>query len=749
MSFPITTRARNAADRIVKTPNIVLDIDGVDTKYGSAKILSYIKIGDPGLYIDGSWLIGGFREIEDQLAAVSMDSSTTTIKQQLDLDKGRGSSISSMELGLIDFNKDISELVSPGVVVEDILGRKCKVYLGFADFTSFPQDYIVVFRGVIDDIKADQGIVKLNIAHPDQKKIQLIYPKISTKLNGVINDSQTTITVDGTDDFLLRVAGPDGSFDASFTSYFRIDDEIIEYTGITPTTFTGCVRGALNTIPSPHDDNTNVDSYYRLQGNVIDLALKVMLSGWHGPYVEDIEIENFNIIGDNMTSVPNSFFLKGVNVEENNGIVVGDYVTTTGATNPANNVTLKQVVSITVDDFGSYIEVAGVSFVDELDTPAVVAFRSQYDTLPEGLGMAGDEVDVMEHLRIKQLFLSSFDYDFYLKDTIEKASDFMEQQIYKPSGAYSLPRKARSSVGYFVGPLPSASTITLDESNITNPDKLKIRRTTSKNFFNHIVYRYEVDPLEDKFLRGAITQAADSLSRIPVGTKALVIEAEGMRETLSGLNNAQIASNRRLDRFKFGAEFMEGVDITYQYGFNLEIGDIIILDGSDLNLLDSSTGKRNKPAKFFEIVNRSLSIRNGKVTLELIDTGFDGFQRYALVGPASRIKSGLTQKQFVIEKAYYSPFGLSEFKKWERYKQPRVKVRSSDFTTRYSQSYIVNISGNVITLNDNLGFIPQPGDVMELAQYDFTGTTEQIKLLYAFMQDNPTFGDGEPQYVML
>lgn len=759
MAFNITQKTRDAADRIVKEPNIVLCIDGLEGCFGSTKILSLIRIGDPDLYIGDDWVIGGFREVAGSMSNINLDATTNSVRQQLDIDKGRGSSISSMEIGLNDEGGYMSQVISPGVILEDILGRKAKVYLGFTDSddeglnklaTSFPEDYIIIFRGIIDDVKSEQGVIKLNVSHPDQKKRQLIYPKADTTLNGAINNSQTTITVADTSRFLLRVNGPDGLPDATFSSYIRIDDEIIQYTGLTPTTFTGCTRGRFQTSPASHSDEATVDSFYRLEANVIDLALKIMLSGWQDYFLEDVEITNFNILGD-LSILSNTIFFTGVNVEAEYGITVGDYITTTGATNGANNVTMKTIGEITVDDFGSYIVVNDVSFVDEGATSALIKFRSQYDSLPQGLKMSPDEVDVKEHLRLKQLFLSSFDYDFYLKDSIEKADEWLEQQVYKPAGAYSLPRKARCSMGYFVGPLPNASTVKIDESNITNPDKLRLRRSTNKNFFNTILYRYEVDPLETKFLRGVYTESATSLARIESGVKIFVVEAEGMRTALSGLNNAEIASNRRLDRFKFGAEFSENVEITFQYGFNIEIGDILILDGSQLNLLDSSTGLRGKPAKFFEVINKGLSIKTGKVQLDLLDTGFEGFNRYALIGPSSRVKVGISSTQFVIEKAFYSPYGSAEYKKWDRFSDAAVKIRSSDFTTRFAQTTIQTIAGNTITVADPLGFTPQPGDIMELADYDFAGVTDEIKLLYVHMIGAfLTFpSDGQDSYKML
>lgn len=68
----------------------------------------------------------------------------------------------------------------------------------------------------------------------------------STLLNGAINDSVTTITVDSTTGF--KTGG--GSF--------RINSELIDYTGVTATTFTGCTRGQHGTTAASHLDNAPV-----------------------------------------------------------------------------------------------------------------------------------------------------------------------------------------------------------------------------------------------------------------------------------------------------------------------------------------------------------------------------------------------------------------------------------------------------------------------------------------------------------
>jgi hypothetical protein len=45
----------------------------------------------------------------------------------------------------------VTQLITPGEIVDDILQRKCLVYYGFAG-TAWPEDYTVIFRGVVTDI---------------------------------------------------------------------------------------------------------------------------------------------------------------------------------------------------------------------------------------------------------------------------------------------------------------------------------------------------------------------------------------------------------------------------------------------------------------------------------------------------------------------------------------------------------------------------------------------------------------------
>lgn len=748
MSFSLTKIARLKANEDTKEPQLVFEIDGVPTIFGSTSILNYIRIGDDGLFIDGSWVIGGLRDIEDQQSLLSTDSSggtTTKITQTLDHEKGRGSSVQTMTMALIDKNQAITRLISPGGVVEDVLGRRAKVYLGFND-TGYKTDFIPIFKGIIDDISAGPGIIRIQIGNSEQKKRQEIFTKVQTNLDGAIDASQSTITVDSTTNFLASGTKPDGSPETAFKRYIRIDDELIEYTGLTATTFTGCVRGQLGSVAVSHDDDTNVDSFYRLTDNGVDAALKVMLGGWQGPFAEDVPITNFVYISPSQSEV-NAIYFDGVDVEETYGLTSGDYVDSAGAVDAANNFTGRTIQSVVKIPEGSYLIMNGDDFVLETGSPALLSFRSQYDTLPVGaaLKMLPDEVDVAQHQRLKTLFFSAYSLDVYIDDTVN-GKDFIETELYLPGSMFSVPRKARASVQSSSGPIPGMDTITLDETNVINPTKLFIRRSIGKNFYNNVIYKYDKSAISDRFLSSRLTVAADSLARIQVGNRSLIIESKGLRTALAAENIVTQSSNRRLSRYKFAAEFLENVQIKYGVGFSVEIGDILILDGVELQITDSQNIQRGMEPRLFEVINKTIDIKSGQVTLNLLDTAYSAQNRYGLIGPSSKVKAAISNSEFVIERLYTFSNFATEGDKWSRFKRPFVVVRSVDSSIKET-ARILSVSGNTIRLQTPLGFTPDPGYIMEIADYNVS--TEQIKLLYAFMQDNPTFADGKSQYLML
>jgi len=743
LAFEITNRADLERQKQTIQYNIVLEIDGVSTLYGGVLIKEIIKYGSAGLTFGTSAQIyGGLAEIADQDDSISFEGTSTSIQQQLRPDQGNVSSVQSLSVALLDTNNAITKLISPGVTLTDMLARKCKIWFGFKE-SSWPEDYIVLHRGIVSDIDSKPGLIILTVSHSDNKKRQKIFEKADTLLDGSIGTGDTTLTVDATANFLAPVLGPDGANDAAIKFYVRIDDEIIEYTGTTGTTFTGGVRGSLGTTAATHDDDAKVESFYVLEEVAMELALKLMLSGWTGPFKEDEPITNFVQVGDGST-VANAIFFLGINVETEYGLTLGDYITTTGASNGANNVTLKQITDIVIQDQGSYIVIGGESFVIETSTSAVIDFRSQYDTLGEGLKMSPDEVDVAEHLRLRDLFLSSFNYRFYLKDTIE-AQEFLEKEVYAPASAFSVPRKARSSVGIHSAPIPGDITITFDKTNIQSPDKITLKRKLGRHFFNTIVHKFDIDELEDKFQTGVINTDATSKTQIPIGNKTRTIEGTGMRSDLNAANLANQAASRVLDRYKFAAEHFESIRVFFKDGFQVEPGDRVLFDPTDLKISDTSQGDRTKDIRFFEVLNKKMNIKTGDISLALIDTNFTGQDRFALICPASKVKQGNSTSQLVVKKSFSTTLA-NEGKKWEDFVGTELRVRSPDGTTRNDTAILDTVAGDVLTFTSALSFTPLVDDLVEFSEYN--NQIDQAHLIFAFMNDT-SFPDGTDQYSML
>ncbi len=685
MALEITERTQQAIDGIRLEPQLVLAIEGVDTKFGAVSIFKLIRIGDPGLEIGDDWKIGGIDLLPDQADIISVEGSAgSQISQQLRPDQGSVSSISSVQVALNNRNGIMTRLISPGVEIPDILGAKATFWMGFKN-TAFPDDFVPVFQGIIDDSVYSPGQVMLNLAGPDQLKRQIIFIPVDLLIDSSIDNVQTTVDVEDASLVPIPVNGPNGSPDPNIRYYFRVEDEIIRYTGVSGNTLTGLTRGELATQAVAHDVTGNpltAATLVRLAGTPTDLALKIMLSGLNDYYVKNLSIARY-LHPDAFTTVPNSIFFQGIDLNRDYGVVAGDYVTITDADDGANNCSAKQITEIEITNDGSYCVLADVSFVAELGSGALANFRSQFDTLGIGLAMTPDQVDVMEHVFWNDFQLANYSYQFVIADQIN-GKDFLDKEIYLPIGAYSLPRQGRASMGYHVGAIIRGPLKVLNKHNIRNPDKIKQRRSITRNFYNTIIYKFEQSNIDaSQFFSGVVTSSADSVARIKVGIKAFTIESAGLRRALDGENVAEQVSNRYLSRYKFAAEFYEQIQVFFKDGFTLEPGDPVLFDPTDLKVPNLADGTLIKPPKVFIIENLSKDLKTGDVSLSLIDANFDGSERYGSISPSSLIVSGSTTN-LIIQDSFGAIFPGNEYRKWVDYLGLPIIVHSEDWS--YSET---------------------------------------------------------------
>lgn len=808
MAYQLTPRAKQLLNQTNIEPNVVLCIDGYDFCFGAQITQIAAYIGQPGLDI-GEFNIGGLAQDASVLDYISLDGTTTNITQQLDTDKGGASSTQTMKIRIVDFEGQVTRLISPGYDLDDILYRDCTVYLGFRA-GSFPDDYVDLFVGKIQLIESGAGFVEFTIAHPEDLKRSEVFPKIETEVAVPVDYKSVTIQnlfyqqrgdVTGTveirylnspfigDTATVSTSGNlitvqiesgvtkhrtikkaiEGSLDASqlvivkgvgdlaavatavgitplevdgiislesvdgfltsntplVRTFCKIDDEIIEYTAANPGTnqLIGCTRAALNSFGSTHEIGAQASSFYVIgdgtgNSNAIDLALRIMLSGV-GEYVSgqgDIQFYNW----DGINNHPQGLLITGLDLVRDKNVREGDTITVSGSAISGNNVT-GEIISIEAVDLGTVIYVDGASFTFELDSPAVVSITSQYDVLPDGIGMAPKQVDIDRFLELKSKFPSSLPtFQIYLKESMN-VKDFIQKELFIPSAMYALPRKGKSSVGILAPPLYENDSKILTLDNLKDPQKIKTSRSANKYFYNSVVTKYNEDSVDDKYLNQSILLSATSTNRVKAPNRPLVVEAKGVRP--GALNEAIIQRNakRYLDRYQFGAEWIP-VEPDFKTGFGVEIGDSIVFGEPALQVSDTTGGDRNFRPRVFEVVNKDFDWRAGKVRLQIVDTNYSTGVRYGTWSPASNIVAKVGPNQFHITNSFGSD---SDADKWLPYTNRTVRLRAQDYSASELVKFVSFDPADplLVTVSPAITASSLNGWIMDVPPYDSLNTS--------------------------
>lgn len=820
MAFGISARAQSLSKKTTQEPSLVLEIDGVTTIYGCVVLKRYIRIGDPDLYIGDSWVIGGFTPVEDQEDIISLEGTTTQIQQQLLQDKGGTQSVSTMQIALLDLNEKATKLITPGEVVDDILGRSARIWLSYAD-GAYPEDYIILFQGVISQVQGS-SLVTLTISSPEVQKNQEIFTKIQTTLASpfrynsvtVQNLKWTAVPPNGTSVTIAYVntgANPPtfttignaisvnittgvttanqirNQFNESVDSnavaarllvecsisgtgatpqttagatnlvqdttvevedaagfltpaddlqcFVRIGDELVRYTAVDLVNdeLTGCSRAQLGTLADSHDADADVTSFYRVQGTGLDLALKLLLSGVDGPWIEDLAVSKFVRIDASISDIPDAVFFE-TDVVKKYGITVGSTCTITGATDSANNV-VDAVVSSMVNYLnGVYLILDGAGLAVETTTAAVASFRSQYDVLGEGAGLGQESVDVAEFERLQDLFNSGMpDYDFYIKDSIT-VREFVDQEILFPCGGYSIPRKGRISCGFTSPPLAIANLPNLDSEQIVDPHRTIVQRQIGRYFYNVVVFRYNEDVLEEKFLAGLVTADSDSLDQIPVGARPMTITSKGLRKDPTTDQLLTVNAQRLLERYRFAAEMIKA-KVQYGTGFQIEVGDVVVYGDNDLLLPDSKFGTRAFTPRLMEVVNKSMNIKTGEIMLDLLDTSYLTDGRYGVFSPSSVLDSGSSPTQIHVTESFGIDPESIETDKWRPYIGYKLLIHDAEWTVTYETTLRgISTSDPHVLLVDTIGVSLAAGYIVEIDTYDDADASSQAlpKALHCF-----------------
>lgn len=549
-------------------------------------------------------------------------------------------------------------------------------------------------------------------------------PQTSQALTNLATTS--TLTVDSTEGFI--VPGD------AIKSYLVIGDEIMRYTGLTETTFTGVTRAELGSTGQNHQIGDEISSFYRLEDAPIDLALKLMLS----PSTDSDSVSILSFLHEEGGSdVAGSIWFNDFDVQFNYGLNVGDFITVTNAT--TNNMTLEPIIGFGKSGVLSYVLVGAT--VTYMASTGNAVFKSQFDVLNEGLGMKMTDVDVERHLYYRDTFSTAFpDVDFYLKDTID-GKEFISK-LYQSIGLYTLPRKTSASVGMSLPPIADQVVPDIDSAIVYSTKDIVQSRNVNKNFYNAVVYKYEVDSVSDKYFKGLITYSADSQTRIPTfGNKPLEIISDGLRDNVSTNTLIESLSTRILDRYQFAAEMYSNVKVLFSEGFKIEIGDVVYFGDTSMKMVDVSTGNRQFVKRLMEVVNKRLNIKTGEISLDLLSTNFNLNGRYATIAPSSIIGSGSTTTSIVITDSYNTTAvaGRIENYKWQEFVGMPIKVHSVDFSTNEQVTLLrIDPTDDYKLITTALSSPPTAGMIVTAPIYNDGSleTDETWKVRHCFL--NPT-----------
>tara|TARA_Y100001938_G_C8038104_1_gene404569 strand:- start:78 stop:1313 length:1236 start_codon:yes stop_codon:yes gene_type:complete len=322
--------------------------------------------------------------------------------------------------------------------------------------------------------------------------------------------------------------------------------------------------------------------------------------------------------------------------------------------------------------------------------------------------------------------------DFFLDETV-KVDEFVNEQLYRPTNLYSIPGN-KIGVKMTIPPLSDIHTKTLDSGNVVNPNVIRVNRSINKYHYNTVIFKYDFDRLDlDKPKTGKVFLNNDALTRIGAGKKPLKIEARGFRRNTVTSQTLDIAARRYLDRYKFAAEFFS-IE-TFFSNVDIECGDVVIVSG--LSIYDSEKGSREFGPKVYEVINKSVSIGQAKIKLDLLSTNFGLDGRFGVVSPASKVGPGATTTSIPLKSSF--GFANEEYEKWEAHTGATVRVHSNDWS--YDETAVITGFSETeenTMLVDGLSSAPPEDHIVDSSNYnDSTGSAATLlKDLYVYL--NPT-----------
>jgi len=252
-----------------------------------------------------------------------------------------------------------------------------------------------------------------------------------------------------------------------------------------------------------------------------------------------------------------------------------------------------------------------------------------------GLGLSSDFINVSELETIRGRYYpgGSIYMKFSITDKVT-ASDFIYTEILKVINAYpKIDGQGKFSIKPFKANISEGTTQPITEDNIIGMPTWDANLAA---LINEVYFYYNHDGSE--YLSETYFIDGTSLNNRGPGKKPLEVKSKGLHvDTAPGSVNGRAEDIIAIRRGKVFARFASPpTKIKCKCFFSrwlTEAGDIVPFTHSKLP--DIESGVRGYSAYNMEVVNRTVNWKEGSVTLELLNTGFDNPANYGVIGGTS------------------------------------------------------------------------------------------------------------------
>lgn len=206
----------------------------------------------------------------------------SALSQRLAPEQGRAE-IGSLDFNVVDISGALTSALRAKLVdLEGLRGRTVKLWHGFEG---------LAFSGLqlfqtqeITSVDVDGSVYRFICQDITRQQRKEIFAPRSTTLRLSCTNTDSTIYVADPSEFVPIYHGAAYTDAPNLTvGYFKIEDEIVRYTGKTSDAFTGCTRGALGTTAKAHAVDTNtslerrakIDEVIFLEGPAVEIAYAI------------------------------------------------------------------------------------------------------------------------------------------------------------------------------------------------------------------------------------------------------------------------------------------------------------------------------------------------------------------------------------------------------------------------------------------------------------------------------------------